>query len=90
MSNQTQQYNVDLSAFLDASPTPFHAVSSMSRLLEALDLPGYMNLMSGISRLEIGILSPAMAHRLSPLWWVPNLSPTLACAWPVLIPIAPV
>ena len=34
MSNQTQQYNVDLSAFLDASPTPFHAVSSMSRLLE--------------------------------------------------------
>jgi aspartyl aminopeptidase len=34
MTDQTQQYNVGLSAFLDASPTPFHAVASMSRLLE--------------------------------------------------------
>jgi aspartyl aminopeptidase len=34
MTDQTQQYNLDLSAFLDASPTPFHAVSSMVGLLE--------------------------------------------------------
>ena len=34
MTDQAQQYNADLSAFLDASPTPFHAVASMSRLLE--------------------------------------------------------
>ncbi|MGB2155165.1 MAG: M18 family aminopeptidase, partial [Porticoccaceae bacterium] len=34
MTNQTQQYNLDLSAFLNASPTPFHAVSSMVGLLE--------------------------------------------------------
>ena len=34
MIDQTQQYNADLSAFLDASPTPFHAVASMSKLLE--------------------------------------------------------
>tara|TARA_B110000046_G_C12995030_1_gene399665 strand:+ start:107 stop:712 length:606 start_codon:yes stop_codon:yes gene_type:complete len=35
MTDNSQQYNLGLRAFLDGSPTPFHAVKSMTRLLEA-------------------------------------------------------
>ena len=33
MTTETSQYNQALTAFLDASPTPFHAVSSISKIL---------------------------------------------------------
>ncbi|MDG1311931.1 MAG: M18 family aminopeptidase [Porticoccaceae bacterium] len=40
MTDKVQEYNLGLGAFLDASPTPFHAVSSMSKLLEETGFTG--------------------------------------------------